>query len=159
MGWTHLQPLNVVFGFFADELNSLQHVGDVVNPPFLHLQDFGGPVQVQNAICWLAQQPHKLLSEQSEGGVVARSFAWRLRCCVMKRTRIIYLFICSTALSRSRVRWVMVRTGRKNKKMHFGPKVHTKPEMPKSLVKWNNIGRLFYCVYNPVRIWNICLLH
>lgn len=88
----------MVLGFLADELNSLQHVGDVVDPPLLHLQHFGGPVQVQNAVGGLAQQPHELLGEQAEGGVVARSLTWRLRCCGIKREEsfIPPLFICIT---------------------------------------------------------------
>lgn len=77
----------MVFGFLPDQLNSLQHVGDVVDPPLLHLQHFSGPVQVQNAVCRLAQQPHKLFGEQTERGVVACSLARRLGCYVMKRRR------------------------------------------------------------------------
>lgn len=99
VGGTHLQPLYVIFGFLADKINSLQHVCDVIDPPLRHLQHFGGPVQVQDTVCWLTEQPHELLSEQAERGVVACSLTWRLRCCVIKR-RIIYLFICSTDLYR-----------------------------------------------------------
>lgn len=40
----HLHPLNVILGLLADELDPLQHVGDVVDPSLLHLQHLGGPV-------------------------------------------------------------------------------------------------------------------
>lgn len=107
----HLQPLNVVLGFLADELNSLQYVGDVVDPPLLHLQHLGGPVKVQNSVCRLAQQPHELLGEQAEGGVVARSLTRRLRRCVTKKEEIIYLFLYSTALSPPGAPRITVRMG------------------------------------------------
>jgi len=64
-------PLYVVLGLLADELDALQHVGDVIDAPLLHLQHLGGPVQVQHAIGRLGDQAHKLLGEQAQRGVVA----------------------------------------------------------------------------------------
>lgn len=40
----HSHPLDVVFGLLADELDALQHVGDVIDAPLLHFQHFGCPV-------------------------------------------------------------------------------------------------------------------
>lgn len=33
--WPDTLPLDAVLGFFLDQANTFQHVGDVVNPPFL----------------------------------------------------------------------------------------------------------------------------
>ena len=40
----HSHPLDVVLGLLADELDALQHVGDVVDAPLLHVQHFSSPV-------------------------------------------------------------------------------------------------------------------
>lgn len=53
-GW-YLQPLDVVLGLLGDELDALQDVGDVVDAPFLHLQHFSRPVQVDHPIGRAAQ--------------------------------------------------------------------------------------------------------
>lgn len=48
MSYSH--PLDVVLGLLADELHALQHVGDVIDTSLLHLEDLGGPVEVQHAV-------------------------------------------------------------------------------------------------------------
>ena len=73
------QPLDVVLGLLSDELDSLQDVGDVIDPSLLDLQHLGGPVQVKNSIGGLGDQTHKFLRQQAQGRVVARPLAWRLR--------------------------------------------------------------------------------
>jgi len=39
-------PLNVVFGFFLYEMDAFQYIGDIINPPFLHLEDLCRSVQI-----------------------------------------------------------------------------------------------------------------
>lgn len=73
-------PLNVVLGLLANELDSLKHVGDVIDAPLLDLQNLGSPVQIQHPVHRLAQQAHKLLGEQPQRGVIARAFARRFGC-------------------------------------------------------------------------------
>lgn len=79
MFFFHSQPLDVVLGLLSDELDSLQDVGDVIDPSLLDLQHLGGPVQVKNSIGGLGDQTHKLLRQQAQGRVVARPLTWRLR--------------------------------------------------------------------------------
>ena len=75
------QPLDVVLGLLADELHSLQDVGDVIDASLLDLQDLSGPVQVKNSVGRLGDQTHKFLGQQAQGGVVARALSGRLGRC------------------------------------------------------------------------------
>lgn len=67
----HSHPLDVVFGLLADELDALQHVGDVIDAPLLHIQHFGCPVQVQDPILGLAQEVNEFLGEEPQRRVIA----------------------------------------------------------------------------------------
>lgn len=75
------QPLDVVLGFLPDELDALQDICDVINSSLLDFQDLSGPVQVQDAVGWLGNQTHKLLSQQAKGSVIACPLPGRLRSC------------------------------------------------------------------------------
>ena len=70
-GPRHSHPLDVVFGLLADELDALQHIGDVVDAPLLHVQHLSSPVQVQNPILRLTQEVNEFLGEQPQRCVIA----------------------------------------------------------------------------------------
>lgn len=77
----HLHPLDVVLGLLADELDALQHVGDVVDTTFLDLQHLGRAVEIHDAVGRLAQQTDKFFGEQPQRGVVASLLPGRLGGC------------------------------------------------------------------------------
>ena len=56
-------PLDVVFGLFLDQADTLEDVGDVVYPPLLHLQGLRRAVQIDRALIRLLDQGHELLRE------------------------------------------------------------------------------------------------
>lgn len=74
----YLHPLDVVFGFLLDEVHPLQHVGDVVETSFLDVEGLGRLVQIHHAVRRLAQQLHKLLSQETQRRVVASLLRRRL---------------------------------------------------------------------------------
>lgn len=67
-------PLDVVLGLLADELDALQHVGDVVDGSLLHVQHLSSPVQVQNPILRLTQEVNEFLGGQPQRCVIASLF-------------------------------------------------------------------------------------
>lgn len=66
----HSHPLDVVLGLLTDELDTLQHIGDVVDAPLLHVQHLGRPVQVQDPILGFTQEVNELLREQPQRRVI-----------------------------------------------------------------------------------------
>lgn len=63
-------PLHIVLGLLLDEVDALQHVGDVVDPSLLHFEHLGRLVQVQDPILRLAQELNELLGEQTKGCII-----------------------------------------------------------------------------------------
>ena len=53
----HVLPSNDIFGFLFDQVDALQHVGDVVDASLLHLQHFGGGIAVEQAVRRLCNTP------------------------------------------------------------------------------------------------------
>lgn len=74
----HSHPLDVVLGLLADELDALQHIGDVIDAPLLHIQHLSSPVQVQDPILGLAQEVNEFLGEQPQRRVIASLLPRRL---------------------------------------------------------------------------------
>lgn len=66
----HSHPLDVVLGLLADELDALQHIGDVIDAPLLHIQHLSSPVQVQDTILGLTQEINELLGEKPQRRVI-----------------------------------------------------------------------------------------
>lgn len=71
---SYSHPLDVVLRLLLNEVDAFQHVGDVVNPPLLHLEHLCCLVQIQDPIRRLAQELNELLGEQTEGRIIPRFF-------------------------------------------------------------------------------------
>lgn len=59
-------PLDGIFVQFLDVIDSLEHVGDVVDPAFLDAQFLDGDVEVDGAVVGSLDEFDELLSEDGE---------------------------------------------------------------------------------------------
>lgn len=72
----HLHPLDLAFRLLSDELDTAEHVGDVIHPPLKGAQSFCGLVEVENSVRSWVEQIHEALGEPPERYLGASSGGW-----------------------------------------------------------------------------------
>lgn len=107
----HLHPLNVVLGFFLNEMDAFQYIGDIVNPPFLHLEDLCCSVQIQDPIRRLAQQLNELLCKKAKGCIIPSLFwrrFWSLEGKGKRKLNQIFLILVPKAVTKNEIIYITV---------------------------------------------------
>lgn len=77
----HLQPLNVVLGFFGNQIDPFKDIGDIIDPPFLDIQHLSGPVQIHHTISRLAKELQESFCCQIQRCLVSRPLPWGSHAC------------------------------------------------------------------------------
>ena len=83
---SHSLPLNVVLGLLRNEVDALEHVGDVVNASLLNTESVGCLVEVDHTVVCRHEERHEALGEETERRVIARLLARRLHASVRTAT-------------------------------------------------------------------------